>query len=100
VKHNPLAVVVAVVASQALGFLRYGVFFVDVWGRDAGQGAALGFMVWLFFVGGTVATHHAFGQVGPGATLVEVSNALVSLILVGAIVGAWLPGEPEVLAAP
>lgn len=140
-KHNHLAVVVAVVASQALGFLWYGVLFLDVWargfgldpaavdqanpapfaigiasnflgayglswliqktgGRGAAGGAALGFMVWLFFVGGTVATHHAFGQVGPGATLVDVSNVLVSLMLVGAIVGARLPERPVIPAVP
>lgn len=99
-KHNHFAVVVAVVASQALGFLGYGALFHDVWARGAGQGATMGFIVWLFSVGGTVATHHAFRRIGPGATLVDVSNLPVSLMLAGAFVGASPPERPEIPPTP
>lgn len=47
------------------------------------------FWVWLGFAATTIVTHNAFEQKPPKLTLLAVGNQLVTLLVMGAIIG-WL----------
>ena len=68
--------------------------FVKAMGRMNGgmatlaSGAFAGFLIWLGFVATTSLTNKLFaGQLK--AWVIEVGNHLVTMVLMGAIVGAW-----------
>ena len=88
-RHNHVAVVVAVVAAFAIGLALYSIPPIsEIFMRGWGLAFAL--------LAPVIVTHEMFGGVGSGAIAVDVANTILSGTAVGWILGAWRPGREEV----
>ncbi|MEW5985610.1 MAG: DUF1761 domain-containing protein [Chloroflexota bacterium] len=56
---------------------------------SAGQGVALGFMLWLGLAVPTLAPHYAFAHIPPIVTAIDLGNVLVAALITGALLAAW-----------
>ena|SRR3989338_6491621 len=73
--------VTAFIVADLAGMLGY---------TSAGEGAMLGFLVWLGFVATTTLSGVLWENKPWGVWLLNNAHSLVTLLLMGAIVGAWV----------
>jgi hypothetical protein len=85
-RHNHVAVVVAVVAAFAIGSLGIA---------SGAEGAGLGLFLAFALMSPVIVTHEMFGGVGSGAIAVDVANTILSGTAMGWILGAWRPRREE-----
>jgi Protein of unknown function (DUF1761) len=80
--------VIAVIADIVVA---YGVSWVTglTGERTAARGAQCGALVWLAFVATQLATNYGFENRPVSFFLINAGAALVGMVVIGAVVGAW-----------
>ena len=90
--------VVAVICDVAVA---YGVSWVTglTGERTVSRGVQSAVFLWVYFVAAQLATNYAFENRTMTFFLINAGSALVGMIVIGAIVGAWRAKALERLAA-
>jgi Protein of unknown function (DUF1761) len=59
--------------------------------NTAGWGALLGFLVGIGFASTALLSTYAFAHIGRQAMWIDAAHSIISLAIIGAILGAWAP---------
>lgn len=84
----PLTILAALVEAIFMSLMVHAMGSMTTGGATLASGALAGFFLWLGFVATTSLTNKLFAN-QLTAWVLEVSNHLITMVLMGAILGAW-----------
>ena len=84
-----MTAVASIVQAVGMAFMVPAIAGGMPGGVNAANGALVGFMLWLPFMAATSLTNRMFAQHGLKVWAIEAGNHLITLVLFGAILGAW-----------
>jgi hypothetical protein len=84
----PLVIIAALVESIFMALMVHAMGSMTPGGATLASGALAGFFLWLGFVATTSLTNKLFAN-QLKAWVLEMGNHLITMVLMGAILGAW-----------